>query len=137
MYILGGREMSVKNHQEALMIVTGGGNSGGGGATATAASAAFNNTRVKREKIDVEGNNVVAGEGADVKTNMETQQRAPATPISISSRVSNGFHNEDLFRDVITGKFANLVHNNSTTKHEKIRLMIEESIGYVFIFIFF
>ncbi|XP_051176710.1 uncharacterized protein LOC127291561 isoform X2 [Leptopilina boulardi] len=110
-------------------------------------------TRVKREKIDVDCNNVVvvAGDhGADVKTNMETyqqhhhhhqqqQQRAPATttttttttmPISTSPRVtSNGYHNEDVFRDVIAGKFANLQHNNTTTKHEKIRLMIEESIG--------
>ncbi|XP_033208716.1 uncharacterized protein LOC117167696 [Belonocnema kinseyi] len=93
----------------------------------------FDGTRIKKERNDVcadgpivdDGN--VAGDGA-VRSKMEPQ-RAPATPICITPRVSNGFHNEDLLRDVLVGKFATLAHHTPAAKHEKIRLMIEESIG--------
>ena len=98
----------------------------------------FDSTRIKKERNDVcadggpiVGDGNVTGDGADVISKMEPQ-RAPATPICTTPRVSNGFHNEDLLREVLVGKFATLAHHTPAAKHEKIRLMIEESIGYAY-----
>ena len=100
-----------------------------------APDSTFDGTRIKKERNDVcadgGGSNVdgnVAGDDADVKLKMDPQ-RAPVTPVSTTPRVSNGFHNEDLLRDVLAGKFTTLAHHTPAAKHEKIRIMIEDSIG--------
>ncbi|XP_011495126.1 PREDICTED: homeobox protein 5 [Ceratosolen solmsi marchali] len=59
-------------------------------------------------------------------TKIELQQRHPPPPL----RLNNGFYSGDLIQDILkASKFNSFAHHTPAAKHEKIRLMIEDSIS--------
>ncbi|CAK9814071.1 DNA-binding protein RFX7 [Anthophora plagiata] len=88
--------------------------------------SAFDGRRIKKERTDVSLENDDGSINAGINDNnkqLQPSQRPAA------GRFSNGFHDDDLLQDIIAAKFTALTNHGTTTKYDKIRLMIEDSIS--------
>ncbi|XP_076168065.1 uncharacterized protein LOC143147077 isoform X1 [Ptiloglossa arizonensis] len=88
--------------------------------------SAFDGRRIKKERTDVSLENGDGSINAGINDNnkqMQPSQRPAA------GRFSNGFHDGDLLQDIIAAKFTALANHGTAAKHDKIRLMIEDSIS--------
>ncbi|XP_076633225.1 uncharacterized protein LOC143347696 isoform X1 [Colletes latitarsis] len=88
--------------------------------------SAFDGRRIKKERTDVSLENGDGSINAGVNDNNKQVQpsQRPA-----AGRFSNGFHDGDLLQDIIAAKFTALANHGTAAKHDKIRLMIEDSIS--------
>ncbi|KAG7209771.1 hypothetical protein KM043_011392 [Ampulex compressa] len=90
--------------------------------------SAFDGRRIKKERSDVCLENGAAGDvNAGVNDNKQGQQ-AVQRPAA-GAGYSNGFHDADLLQDIIAAKSTALATHGNASKHDKIRLMIEDSIS--------
>ncbi|XP_012274045.1 uncharacterized protein LOC105696267 isoform X2 [Orussus abietinus] len=103
--------------------------------------------KIKKERADAEADETDAApapapapapatvNGADDATRdrsapLEVHRFRNPRPSQTGAQVSNGFHGgANLLQDVLSSKFAGLAHHGPAAKHDKIRLMIEDSIG--------
>ncbi|XP_078036241.1 uncharacterized protein LOC144469644 isoform X1 [Augochlora pura] len=87
---------------------------------------AFDGRRIKKERSDVSVEN---GDGSvNVCVGDNNKQPQPSQRPA-AGRLSNGFHDGDPLQDIIAAKFTALANHDTTAKHEKIRFMLEDSIG--------
>ncbi|XP_053997704.1 uncharacterized protein LOC128886655 isoform X1 [Hylaeus anthracinus] len=86
----------------------------------------FDGRRIKKERTDVSIENGDGTINAGVNDNNKQVQpsQRPA-----AGRFSNGFHDGDLLQDIIAAKFTALANHGTAAKHDKIRLMIEDTIS--------
>ncbi|KOX80749.1 DNA-binding protein RFX7 [Melipona quadrifasciata] len=88
--------------------------------------SAFDGRRIKKERTDVSLEN---GDGINAGINNTNKQQLQSSHRPAAGRFSNGFHDDDLLQDIIAAKFTALANHGTTTKYDKIRLMIEDSIS--------
>lgn len=89
--------------------------------------SAFDGRRIKKERTDVSLEN---GDGINAGIN-DTNKQLQSSHRPAAGRFSNGFHDDDLLQDIIAAKFTALANHGTTTKFDKIRLMIEDSIRLI------
>ena len=92
--------------------------------------SAFDGRRIKKERTDVSFEN---GDGINAGIN-DTNKQLQSSHRPAAGRFSNGFHDDDLLQDIIAAKFTALANHGTTTKYDKIRLMIEDSIRLIQLF---
>ncbi|XP_061937563.1 DNA-binding protein RFX7 [Apis cerana] len=88
--------------------------------------SAFDGRRIKKERTDVSLEN---GDGSISTGINDTNKQIQSSQRPAAGRFSNGFHDDDLLQDIIAAKFTALANHSTTTKYDKIRLMIEDSIS--------
>ncbi|XP_043790081.1 DNA-binding protein RFX7 isoform X1 [Apis laboriosa] len=88
--------------------------------------SAFDGRRIKKERTDVSLEN---GDGSISTGTNDTNKQVQSSQRPAAGRFSNGFHDDDLLQDIIAAKFTALANHSTTTKYDKIRLMIEDSIS--------
>ncbi|XP_033345633.1 DNA-binding protein RFX7 [Bombus vosnesenskii] len=88
--------------------------------------SAFDGRRIKKERTDVSLEN---GDGSINAGINDTNKQLQSSQRPAAGRFSNGFHDDDLLQDIIAAKFTALANHGTTTKYDKIRLMIEDSIS--------
>lgn len=97
--------------------------------------SAFDGRRIKKERTDVSLEN---GDGSIISTGInDTNKQVQSSQRPAAGRFSNGFHDDDLLQDIIAAKFTALANHSTTTKYDKIRLMIEDSIRLIQLFFLF
>ncbi|XP_029053747.2 uncharacterized protein LOC114881209 isoform X2 [Osmia bicornis bicornis] len=87
--------------------------------------SAFDGKRIKKERTDVSPEN---GEGSNNAGINDNNKQLQSNQRLATGKFSNGFHDDDLLQDIIAAKFTALT-NHGTTKCDKIRLLIEDSIS--------
>lgn len=87
--------------------------------------SAFDGRRIKKERTDVSHEN---GDGSINAGINDNNKQAQPSQRPAAGRFSNGFHDGDLLQDIIAARFTTLANHGTTAKHDKIRLMIEDSI---------
>lgn len=93
--------------------------------------SAFDGRRIKKERTDVSLEN---GDGSINAGINDTNKQLQSSQRPAAGRFSNGFHDDDLLQDIIAAKFTALANHGTTTKYDKIRLMIEDSIRLIQLF---
>lgn len=96
--------------------------------------SAFDGRRIKKERTDVSLEN---GDGSISTSINDTNKQIQSSQRPAAGRFSNGFHDDDLLQDIIAAKFTALANHSTTTKYDKIRLMIEDSIRLIQLFFLF
>lgn len=96
--------------------------------------SAFDGRRIKKERTDVSLEN---GDGSINAGINDTNKQLQSSQRPAAGRFSNGFHDDDLLQDIIAAKFTALANHGTTTKYDKIRLMIEDSIRLIQLFSLF
>lgn len=93
--------------------------------------------KVKKEESDNDANINI---NVDPVNNNRLQQQQilerpvfTNTPSASNVKLNNGFHAVELLQDILKNKFSSISHHTTAAKHEKIRLMLEDSIRFVIV----
>jgi hypothetical protein len=82
-------------------------------------STTSEHAKVKKEQFELIGDCHLVAD-----TRLQLQQKHSPPPL----RLNNGFHSGDLLQDILKTSKNSLAYHTPAAKHEKIRLMIEDSI---------